>query len=128
MTTVELKEGILLALDSLRSNKFRSALTILGVLIGVWSVIAMTSLVNGLDGAVQDSIDKIGSNVLFVDRFLPNTDHHDMTEEERNRKWITTMEADAIIENCPAVAAVSPWAERACPRWARGSGAWGSRS
>jgi len=108
MTVVELKEGILLALDSLKSNKFRSALTILGVLIGVWSVIAMTSLVNGLDGAVQDSIDKIGSNVLFVDRFPPETDYDDLTEEERNRKWITTMEADAIIENCPAVAAVSP--------------------
>ena len=108
MTTVELKEGILLALDSLRSNKFRSALTILGVLIGVWSVIAMTSLVNGLDGAVQNSIDKIGSNVLFVDRFSPEFDYDDLNEDERNRKWITTMEADAIIENCPAVAAVSP--------------------
>ena len=108
MTSVELKEGVLLALDSLKSNKFRSALTILGVLIGVWSVIAMTSLVNGLDGAVQDSIDKIGSNVLFVDRFPPNTDYDDLTEDEQNRKWITTMEADAIVENCPAVSAVSP--------------------
>ncbi|MCP4703564.1 MAG: ABC transporter permease [candidate division Zixibacteria bacterium] len=108
MTTVELKEGVLLALDSLKSNKFRSALTILGVLIGVWSVIAMTSLVNGLDSAVQDSIDKIGSNVLFVDRFPPETDYDDLSEEDQNRKWITTMEADAILENCPAVSDVSP--------------------
>ncbi len=108
MTSVEFREGILLALDSLKSNKFRSGLTILGVLIGVWSVIAMTSLVNGLDAAVQESIDKIGSNVLFVDRFPPETNYDDLSEEEQNRKWITTMEADAILENCPAVSEVSP--------------------
>ncbi len=108
MTLVELREGMLLALGSLSSNKFRSSLTILGVLIGVWSVIAMSSLINGLDGAVQSSIDQLGSNVLFIDRFPPETDYDDLTEEERNRKFMTIVEADAIRENCPAVKAISP--------------------
>jgi len=108
MTIVEMKDGMLLALDALWSNKFRSSMTILGVLIGVWSVIAMTSLIQGLDNAVQGSIDELGSNVLFIDRFPPETDYDDLTEEERNRKYMTADEADAIRENCPAVTAVSP--------------------
>ncbi len=97
MTSVELKEGVLLALGSLSSNKFRSGLTILGVLIGVWSVIAMSSLIQGLDNAVQISIDDLGSNVLFVDRFPPNTDYDDLDDEERNRKYMTVMEAELFM-------------------------------
>ena len=108
MTTVELKEGIFLAFDSLKSNKFRSALTILGVLIGVWSVIAMSSLVSGLDSAVQESINDLGSNVLYITKYAPETDYEDLSEEERNRKDITPGEAIAIRENCPSVTAVSP--------------------
>jgi len=108
MTIEEMREGINLAFDSIISNKFRSFLTILGVLIGVWSVIAMTSLVNGLDGAVQKSIDDLGSNILFIDRFPPSTDYDDLSEEEKNRKYMTIDEALAIKESCPAVEAVSP--------------------
>jgi putative ABC transport system permease protein len=108
MTTVELREGILLAFDSLKSNKFRSGLTILGVLIGVWSVIAMTSLVSGLDRAVQTSISDLGSNILYVTRFQPDANYEELSEEERNRKEITRAEAIAIANNCPSVSAVSP--------------------
>ncbi len=108
MTVVELREGVLLAFSSLTANKFRSGLTILGVLIGVWSVIAMTSLIEGLDNAVQDSINNLGSNVLYVDRFGPGTDWEDLTEEERNRKFMTAVVAEAIRLNCPSVKAVSP--------------------
>jgi putative ABC transport system permease protein len=113
---VDLKEGVFLALGSILGNKFRSFMTILGVLIGVWSVIAMTSLIIGLDNALESSIDEIGSNVLFVDRYPPQTNYDDLDDEERNRKYMTVMEADAIRENCPAVAAVSPENHY----WARG--------
>ncbi len=108
MTISEVTEGVKLALDSLTGNKFRSGMTILGVLIGVWSVIAMSSLVKGLDDAVQSSINTLGSNILFVDRFPPNVDWDDLTDEQRNRKYMTRVEADAISQNCPAVLAVSP--------------------
>ena len=77
MTSAELKDGLLLALDALKGNKFRTMLTILGVLIGVWSVIAMSSLIKGLDDAVQDSISNLGSNVLFITRYpRPGSDLH----------------------------------------------------
>ena len=108
MTSAELKDGLLLALDALKGNKFRTMLTILGVLIGVWSVIAMSSLIKGLDDAVQDSISNLGSNVLFITRYPPNTDYNDLTDEQRNRKEITIAEANAIMANCPSVTAVSP--------------------
>ncbi len=108
MTIMEMKEGISLALHSLLSNKFRSSLTILGVLIGVWSVIAMSSLIKGLDNAVQGSIDELGSNILFVSKYPPEVDYDDLSDEERNRKGITIEEAMAIEQNCPSVAAVSP--------------------
>jgi len=108
MTTVELKDGILLALGSLAGNKFRSGLTILGVLIGVWSVIAMTSLIKGLDNSVQESISDLGSNILFVSKYRPDTNFDDLPEDQRHRKSITQMEAEAIRTACPAVVAVSP--------------------
>ncbi len=108
MGLTEFREGILMALDSIRANKLRAFLTILGVLIGVWSVIAMTSLVQGLDNAVQQSINDLGSNILFVTTHAPNTDYEDMSDEERNRKDMTTDEAIAIRENCSAVSGVSP--------------------
>jgi putative ABC transport system permease protein len=108
MTFVEMKEGLLMAMGALVGNKFRSSLTILGVLIGVWSVIAMTSLISGLDSAVEESISSMGSNILFVDRFPPEVDYDDLTDEQRNRKFMTVMEANAIRDNCPSVAAVSP--------------------
>jgi len=116
MTGIEVKEGISLALGSLSANKFRSGMTILGVLIGVWSVIAMSSLIQGIDNAVQGSIDTLGSNIIFVDRFMPNVNYDDLSDEERNRKYMTIEEAEAIQENCPAVSAVSPENHY----WARG--------
>ncbi|MFH2037665.1 MAG: ABC transporter permease [Candidatus Zixiibacteriota bacterium] len=108
LTVVEIREGIKMALGALVSNKFRSFMTILGVLIGVWSVIAMSSLIKGMDDAIKLQINEIGSNVLFIDRFSPNTNYDDLTPEERNRKFMTQMEAEAIKANCPAVSAVSP--------------------
>lgn len=105
-----------MAMGALVGNKFRSSLTILGVLIGVWSVIAMTSLISGLDSAVEESISGMGSNILFVDRFPPEVDYDDLTDEQRNRKFMTVDEADAIRDNCPSVAAVSPENHY----WARG--------
>lgn len=116
MTWVELKEGMLMALSALIGHKFRSALTILGVLIGVWSVIGMTSLIIGLDRAVQSSINELGNNILFIDRFSPDVNYDELTEEERNRKFMTIVEADAIKAGCPTVAAVSPENHY----WARG--------
>ena len=58
-----------MALDTLRTNKLRSALTILGIVIGVTSVIAISSVINGLNTSVATLVEQFGSNVLWVFRF-----------------------------------------------------------
>jgi putative ABC transport system permease protein len=108
MNIFELKEAILMALESIRANKFRAFLTILGVLIGVGAVIAMVSLIEGLNAAVAADIESLGSNVIFVSKYAPNTDYHELTDEQRRRKPITIDDADVIRERCPDVAGVSP--------------------
>ncbi len=58
-----------MAFDTLRSNKMRSALTVLGVVIGVTSIVGMTSLIRGFDTSLRNSINSLGPNTIFVQRF-----------------------------------------------------------
>jgi putative ABC transport system permease protein len=58
-----------MALDTLRSNKMRSALTVLGVVIGVTSIVGMTSLIRGFDTSLRNSINSLGPNTIMVQRF-----------------------------------------------------------
>jgi putative ABC transport system permease protein len=108
MTLVEGIQGIHIALDSIWANKFRSFMTILGVLIGVASVIAMVAIIDGVDSSVKGTIEKLGSNVLFVSRFPPNTDYSNLSDEERRRKPITSEDAEVIKKRCPSVDGVAP--------------------
>jgi putative ABC transport system permease protein len=108
MTPVETKEAILMALSAIRSNKFRAFLTILGVLVGVCSVIALASIIGGLNGQMEREIDQLGSNVIMVTKTDVMEDHDELTESERNRPPITVGEAQAILANCASVDGVSP--------------------
>ena len=58
-----------MAFGTLRGNKMRSALTVLGVVIGVTSIVGMTSLIRGFDSSLRDSISALGPNTIFVQRF-----------------------------------------------------------
>ena len=62
-------ETAAMAFDTLRSNKMRSALTVLGVVIGVTSIVGMTSLIRGFDSSLRESISSLGPNTIFVQRF-----------------------------------------------------------
>ncbi len=104
----EVRDAVLMAFGSLRANKFRAFLTILGVMIGVSSVIAMASIINGLNGQMNNEIDQMGSNVIWITKFHPSVEHEDLSEEDRNRDPITVGEAEAILANCPTVEGVSP--------------------
>ena len=64
-----LGETAAMALDTLRSNKMRSALTVLGVVIGVTSIVGMTSLIRGFDSSLRESISSLGPNTIFVQKF-----------------------------------------------------------
>ncbi len=104
----ETREGIRLALDSVRSNKFRSFMTILGVMIGVAAVIIVNTIMDGFNQHVEYSIEKIGKDVMYISKWDENTDFDNLTEAQRRRKNITMDEAYAIQEMCPMVKAVSP--------------------
>ncbi|MGH8015436.1 MAG: ABC transporter permease, partial [Candidatus Zixiibacteriota bacterium] len=108
LSPVEIKNAILMALGSLRANKFRAFLTVLGVMVGVSSVIGMASVVNGLEVAAEQEVDRMGSNIITVQKFGENVDWDNLTDEERNRAPITAGEAETIMKNCPTVEGVAP--------------------
>ncbi len=58
-----------MALDTLRANKLRSGLTVLGVVIGITSIVGMTSLIRGFDQSLRDSIRALGPDTIIVARF-----------------------------------------------------------
>jgi putative ABC transport system permease protein len=68
-----LHEGVTIALDSLRSNKLRSGLTILGVVIGVSTVMAMASIVDGIRGQIFNAMNTAGPSAFYVMRFFSQT-------------------------------------------------------
>jgi putative ABC transport system permease protein len=104
----EIREGVRLALESIRGNKFRSFMTIIGVMIGVGAVILVNTIMDGFEEYARESVDKIGSNVMYIQKWGEGTDFDNLTEQERKRKNITMEEAYAIRDMCPLVKAVSP--------------------
>ncbi len=104
----ETKEGMRLALESVRSNKFRSIMTIIGVMIGVGAVILVNTIMDGFNEYAEASVDKIGSNVMYITKWGEGTDFDNLTDKERRRKNITMKEALAVQEMCSLVKAVSP--------------------
>ena len=69
MRASDQRESIKMALDTLRTNKIRSGLTILGIVIGVMSVITISSVINGLNSSVSAMVASFGTNVLWCFRF-----------------------------------------------------------
>jgi len=101
-----IRENLLLALDTLRRNKFRSFLTVLGVVIGTATVIAVTSIVAGLDRQLVDVAQQFGTRTLWVYK-LQVGNPHALTREERLRKPLSFADAMAIKEQSPSAEAVS---------------------
>ncbi|MBI4164931.1 MAG: ABC transporter permease [Acidobacteria bacterium] len=99
------RENLLLALDTLRTHKFRSLLTILGVLIGTMTVIAVASIIAGLDRQVVEIAEQFGTRTIWVMKMDFSVGR--MTREERMRKPLTFEDAMAIREQCPSVEEVS---------------------
>ena len=58
-----------MALDTVRSNMMRSALTVLGVVIGITSIVGMTAMIRGFDESLRDTVRSIGPDIIFVQRF-----------------------------------------------------------
>src|SRR5436190_2449611 len=63
------KEVIIMAADTVRTNKMRSGLTVLGIVIGITSIVGMTAIIRGFDQSLRDMIRAIGPDTIFVQRF-----------------------------------------------------------
>ena len=100
------RENLSLALDTLRTHKFRSFLTVLGVLIGTTTVIAVASIIAGLDRQLVQTMEQFGTNSLWLYKLQMGAPHR-LTREERLRKPLSYEDAMAIKEQCPAVEEVS---------------------
>src|ERR1044072_7673016 len=103
----DIKESALMALDTLRSNKLRSALTILGVSVGVVTIIFMVSIIQGLNKAFADQIESLGSNTIFVSKFEPSFGRPPGPEEIQ-RQDLTMDAAEALRAEAPSIVGVSP--------------------
>ena len=97
-----IRENLLLALDTLRTHKFRSFLTVLGVLIGTTTVIGVASIITGLNNQLVSTMEQYGSRSIFIYKFEPGI-HFRLTREERMRKPLQYEDAMAIREYCPSV-------------------------
>jgi putative ABC transport system permease protein len=107
MNLTSTREGITIAIDALRSNKVRAFLTTLGIVIGVATVMIMTSAILGFRGMIMETLDAIGPKNFVVDRF----DQTRIQISEDGPPWegkpaITFMEAQQIAE-LPSIRSVA---------------------
>ena len=93
--------------DTLRGNKLRSALTVLGIVIGITSIVGVTSLVRGFDESVRDSIKTLGPDTIFVAKFSGlSLSSGASFQELLKRPNMTPDDAAAIERNAPDIEVV----------------------
>jgi putative ABC transport system permease protein len=107
MNFADVKESAYMAFDTVRTNKLRSLLTILGVSVGVITVVFMVSIIQGLNKSFAEQIEALGSNSIWATKFEPSFGHQP-NSEELHRKELTLEDADAIRREAPSVLSVSP--------------------
>ncbi len=102
----EFKEGLLIAFRALRTNKVRTALTMLGIFIGITVVVLMSTAIKGIDNSFQQGISALGSDVLYVDKWawFSNEDWWKL----RNRKSIDMADYESFKELARLPIAVAP--------------------
>lgn len=99
---IHLGENARMALSTLRENKLRSFLTVLGVVIGITALISVASILVGLDSDIRTFLSDFGSETVFVFKWTPGF-HGRLTTEERTRRPLTLEDVVAIQESCAAV-------------------------
>jgi len=105
---MDLLNIIRVAFRALQRNKMRAALTMLGIIIGVSAVVAMVSIGQGAQAAVQAQIDSIGTNLLFVSAGAQNVGGVRSGTGDTGTNTLTVEDLDAIKREVPSVAMVTP--------------------
>ncbi len=102
-------ETFAIAGRALAANRMRSLLALLGIVIGVATVIGMASLVNGFQRSFEQSIRSMGSNTIYIRRIRPGVRvGGDIPDSLRQRRAFTMEDGRAILDQAPAVRAVAP--------------------
>jgi putative ABC transport system permease protein len=106
-TSMSLSEAVRIATASLWSHKLRSALTLLGVVIGVMSVIAVVSLVNGLNQYVAERVVGLGTDVFMINRSPSIITNVDQWEAAQKRRKFHYDDYEAVRDDCRSCDAVA---------------------
>jgi len=106
-------ENLKQALDTLRTHKTRSALTVFGVVLGVSVIMLVSALITGFNRKVEEEINRMGADTAFVSKW-DQSRNGPPPLEERLRKPLKLEDAEAIQQSCPAVKNATAWVE---PRW-----------
>jgi putative ABC transport system permease protein len=113
MNRTELIENLHVALDTVRQNKLRSTLTILGIVIGVTSVISVAAIIDGLNRYIASMVEEMGSRTYFITRMPAGTIAFDaLPEEVRQRKYLQYSDARAVATLAPSIDFVTTFGTR----------------
>jgi putative ABC transport system permease protein len=104
-------ENLRQALDTLRSHKLRSALTVFGVVLGVSVIMLVAALLTGFDQKIQESVNQYGADTAFITKWDQGRHGGPPPLEEQQRKPLTMEDAKAIQDRCPAVKQVTVFLE-----------------
>src|SRR6266481_3245426 len=102
------RENVRFAARALTAYKLRSALTVLGIVIGVTTVIAMVSIIVGFNNSVVHDFQSFGATLVQFQKFDPQFGPGNSNESQRTRKNLTYEDALALKRLCPSMLAVSP--------------------
>ncbi len=86
-----------MALDTIRGNKLRSFLTIIGVVVGVVTVMLISSIISGINVAIEKQVESFGTRSIFLYKYDIGFTSGRRTQEERMRKPLTVEDAEAIM-------------------------------
>src|SRR5262244_4152543 len=106
----DILENLWIALATLRANKLRSFLTVIGVIIGVVTVMLIASIIAGFDVAVTREVESFGTRSLYISKFNPGIHIGRLSREERMRKPLTYDDA-LDLARLPAVETAVPFLE-----------------
>jgi putative ABC transport system permease protein len=97
---VPFSEAVRIALTSLRAHKLRSFLTVLGILIGVSSVVAVVAIINGLDRYVGERVLELGSRSFSLQRIPAVVMSAEVWVQSQRRRWLTLQDVEAVRRAC----------------------------
>src|SRR5437762_1748277 len=106
----DILENLWMALNTLRANKLRSFLTVIGVIIGVVTVMLIASIIAGVDTAVTREVESFGTRSMYISKFNPGIHVGRLSREERMRKPLTYDDAIALSK-LPTIEVAVPFLE-----------------